>query len=393
MAKAIGSYRPALILYVVWHPRFKRGADLADRIFAHFSRDPAHPTSRGLGIPVRFRNVSASGTTEIPSAVPFDAARRSAVVVLVDDEMTADPAWGGYVQDILQASQAAENRYRLFPVALTRHTKNLGARIAQVQSIRMHDRPVENQAELLLNRLTHECCRLLLDRPRLEEDAAAPGEPAPVKVFLSHAKTGGLDLAQGVREYIYRETHLRAFYDARDIPAGSDWAQILREECGRCAFLVLQTDAYSSRDWCRIEVLTAKRNLVPMVVVNAVAQGERRSFPYVGNVPTIRWPLESAQPYETVLGLLLREVLRHSYFLEQFQEYRRLHSLPEGLRPMAYPPGLLTALDLRKNRAEAEVFVYPDPPLGTEELRLLFEFDPTLRLTTPILAPALYGGL
>jgi hypothetical protein len=47
---------------------------------------------------------------------------------------------------------------------------------------------------------------------------------------------------------------------------------------------------------------------------------------------------------------------------------------------------------LRTDTAKTEVFVYPDPPLGTEELRLLLEFDPELRLTTLILAPGQYGG-
>lgn len=386
MAKANRSYRPTLIVYVVWHPRFKRGAELADSFFAHLSRDPAHPTSRGLGISVRFRSAPASGTTGLPSSVPFDAAHKSAVVVLVDNEMIADLAWCEYVRQLRQASQDPENHSRLLPVALTEHARNLDPQVAEVQFIRLHEHPEESQTELILNRITHECCRFMLNRPRLIDDGSRSEESPPVKVFLSHAKAGGLDLAQGVRDYIYRETHLHAFFDARDIPPGSEWARILKEECGRCALLVLQTDLYASREWCQIEVLTAKRNLLPMVVVNAITHGEKRSFPYLGNVPTIRWPVESAQPYETILGLLLREVLRHAYFCEQFKEYCHLHRLPEGARPMAYPPELLTALDLRNGMAE--VFVYPDPPLGAEELRLLSDFDAKLRLSTPILAAA-----
>jgi hypothetical protein len=124
MAKANRSYRPALVLYVVWHPRFKRGADLANQLFAHFSRDPAHPTLRGLGIPVRFRNAPAFGTVGLPTSVPINAARRSAVVVFVDDEMTADPAWCKYVHDLWQDGHRSENDHRLFPVAFTKHAGN-----------------------------------------------------------------------------------------------------------------------------------------------------------------------------------------------------------------------------------------------------------------------------
>ena len=53
--------------------------------------------------------------------------------------------------------------------------------------------------------------------------------------------------------------------------------------------LAIQTDTYGSREWCRLEVLEAKKRSVPIVVLTATERGEARSFPYMGNVPVIRW--------------------------------------------------------------------------------------------------------
>ena len=33
-------YQPRLLIYVVWHPAFERGQELAENIYVHFSRDP-----------------------------------------------------------------------------------------------------------------------------------------------------------------------------------------------------------------------------------------------------------------------------------------------------------------------------------------------------------------
>jgi hypothetical protein len=171
---------------------------------------------------------------------------------------------------------------------------------------------------------------------------------------------------------------------------------VLCEEAGGGinALLVLQTDAYSTREWCRIEAIKAKLGWVPTVVVQAIEQAEIRSFPYLGNVPTIRWPLpvpDSADPWSIVLGKLLYEVLRAAYFPEWVRYVAELYGLRRSFRALPYPPELLTLLSMHRwvGKHASTLFVYPDPPLGTEELEILHEAAPNLEIATPIRLPLL----
>jgi hypothetical protein len=66
-------------------------------------------------------------------------------------------------------------------------------------------------------------------------------------------------------------------------PPGFDFTEEIRENIKRSAILAWQSDEYSSRPWCNIELLVAKECLRPIVVVLGIKEGEERSFPYLGN--------------------------------------------------------------------------------------------------------------
>ena len=81
--------------------------------------------------------------------------------------------------------------------------------------------------------------------------------------------------------------------------------------------MIVLTDNYATREWCRTEVILAKEHDRPIVVVNALESHEIRSFPYIGNVPVIRWIKGS--PYGPI-DLLLKETVRQHHtrlYLEQ----------------------------------------------------------------------------
>jgi hypothetical protein len=216
-----------------------------------------------------------------------------------------------------------------------------------------------------------------------------------LRVFLSHAKHDGLDLAREIRAYIASHTHMNTFFDAHDIPPGTAWKQVLYEEAGdrQNALLILQTDAYSTREWCRIEVLQAKLGWVPTLLVHALRTSERRAFPYLGNVPTVIWPssCHGEEAYEYVLGMLLYEVLRGAYFPRRVKALATLYGVSQPLKAIPYPPELLTLVAMHRllHTDPATIFVYPDPPLGTEERRLLGEAMPHISWITPTLIPSI----
>lgn len=359
--------RPVLSVFIAWHPAAAHAADLASVMFKELCADPDFPARRGLGMPVRFR--TAGGVNEVPAAVQFGRARRTVVFVLADDLLVASTGWRDYCARLVADAGELD---RVVPVALT-DCSNLPPALADLEAIRLDRAPMELREDVLMRDAMHDLCRSL------------DPEEAKVKVFLSHAKQDGVGIARTVRNHLHNEDRLDDFFDAADVPDGVRFDDFIVASAGSShALLAIQTDTYGSREWCRIEVLEAKRRRIPIVVLAAVERGETRSFPYIGNVPVIRW--HGPETAAAVAGGVLREVLRTRYFPRRVESLYRLHGLDPDRQVIAYPPELLTALALRSAGVAADRgnrVLYPDPPLGAEELAVLAELDPSLRPVTP----------
>jgi hypothetical protein len=387
-ATCVSDYQPRLMIYVVWHAAFGRGRELAERIYTHFSRDPEGPNARGIGIPVFFRS-AAQADGQAPPPISIASARHTVVIALVDAEMvTGGAAWKSYVTQLWEEASARPERHRLFPVAFTKGAYNWSKAIGEANFIRLQDEAPESAPARLLNRLTNDLARLLTQRPTVAS-IEAPTEPAAsptkMRLFLSHAKLDGEKTAQALRDYIHQHLALETFFDTIDIAAGFRFKDEIDRGIEDAALAVVHTDAYASRVWCQHEMIHAKRRGRPVLVINAIEEGEARSFPYIGNVPTIRWRAGEPARTEAVVGLVLREVLRAEYFQQHFEDLRALFGVPEAVRALPRAPELLTGLALRAETAKVPYFVYPDPPLTAQEVELLSELDPNLRLTTPTL--------
>lgn len=384
---APSEYQPRLMIYVAWHPAFMRGQELSESIYAHFSRDSGRTNARGLGIPVFFRSAARIGGTA-PPPIAVDAAQHTAIIVLVDPGMVVAEGWDKYVEELWQQTGAAPERHRLFPVALDNTAYQLSPRIGAVNFIRLQGLSPEAQPGFLLNRLTNELGRLLTQRPTLatsEAKESTAASPSRMRLFISHAKADGEKTAIALRDYIHENLAFDTFFDAIDIAAGFDFEAEINAGIDTAAFAVVHTDAYASRVWCQHEVIRAKRHGRPVVVIHAIEEGEARSFPYIGNVPTIRWRAGEPARLQAVVGLVLREVLRAEYFQQHFDDLKKLFRVPGTVRALPRAPELLTCLALRAQSQDVPFFIYPDPPLAKQELDLLTELDPNLRLTTPTL--------
>jgi len=386
MSPTPNEYQPRLLIYVVWHPAFERGPELAESIYAHFSRDPERTNARGIGIPVFFRSAAAV-QGQPPPPIAVNAARHTAVIVLVDPKMVIADGWDAYVAELWQQAGAAPERHRLFPIAFDDTAYQLSPQVAAANFIRLQGHKPEDGPGFLLNRLTNELGRLLTQRPALTtaETELKNAGPPKMRLFISHAKLDGEKTAILLRDYIHDNLALDTFFDAIDIAAGFSFEDEINAGIDTATFVVVHTDAYASRVWCQHEVIRAKRHLRPVVVIHAIEEGEARSFPYIGNVPTIRWRAEEPLRVEAVIGLVLREVLRSEYFQRHFEDLKELFGVPDTVRALPRAPELLTCLALRAESGKVPYFVYPDPPLAKQELDLLAELDPNLRLITPTL--------
>ena len=229
----------------------------------------------------------------------------------------------------------------------------------------------------LVRDLTHEFCRML--RHHLAHGQHATGTKPDLQhylrripVFLSHSKhdSDGERVAHGIRDWLHHNTQLSSFLDVHDIPPGLSFEDVLEETIGAEEGIVvaIYTDTYSSREWCRREVVRAKRSDLPMVVVDCLRTVDERSFPYLGNVPTVRLDPGRSDQLPRVVARLLDETFKGFLWVS------RIGRLPESGRGVVFlprPPELFSLAKLRLSaRKRSLAIVYPDPPLGNEELQL-----------------------
>ena len=244
-----------------------------------------------------------------------------------------------------------------------------------LQAIELNDVAGRLQLVTLLNRVTHRLWELL-------EPASATRVPA----FISYAQSDGLHLAKRVTAFLAAGGSTEAFFAPRDVPAGDDWRAELRRHAGRGVLLAIRTDAYGGREWCQIEVLEAKRAGMPVVVLDALARRESRGFPYLGNGPVQRWrSRDPALRLEELHGLMLREALRFRYFAIRVERLWSLRRIDARRHVQPTPPELLTLLERTAAADAAPLLVYPDPPLGSDELAVIRRLDERMQPVTPLM--------
>lgn len=378
-------YKAQLHIHVVWHPKYKTGQKIANRLYSHYNRNVEESLSRGIGIPVFYR--STIYENELPKKIELKEAERNAVVLLVD--MHAINDWKDYAKELQQQVNNAGEGNRLFPVSISSNFPNIGSSVTESNFIRLHDlNGTSKQLEQLLSQLTHELCRMLYGKPRLSEATKKPLSNEPITLFISHAKKDGASIAKEIKAVADADTSMKTFFDTIDIASGHKFKNELQGNIESAALLAIQTDSYSSREWCRWEVLKAKKENRPVVVINAVKEGEERSFPYLGNVPTIRWKTNTYKEklIKRILDFSLYEVLRFIYTYKYLESLKGLTKLTGTRKPkiLASPPELLTLLEkATESETKGNIVIYPDPPLTSEEIELLMDATDDFEFLTP----------
>src|SRR5689334_2698592 len=112
-----GSYRPRLILRVIWHAEFARGEELARHVYSRLCRDAERPASRGLGIPVYFHSGLSPADARLPEAIELADAESTVVVALLDTNVRADDEWTETLRNIDNEIAESGKRHLFVPVA------------------------------------------------------------------------------------------------------------------------------------------------------------------------------------------------------------------------------------------------------------------------------------
>jgi hypothetical protein len=201
-----------------------------------------------------------------------------------------------------------------------------------------------------------------------------------VQIFLSHSKhdDDGERIAILIRNRLNSDTNLAAFFDVLDIPPGLRFQSVLLKQVKQSAVVAIHTDSYSSREWCRREIIEAKRWNVPLVVANCMTNQDERAFPYLGNVPIVRMDPHLVNRIDLIIARLLDEVLK------DFLWRCRVQLVGTGDPTIVFvprQPELVSLATLPSLTATPKpTIVYPDPPLSGEEQQLFTDLAPQVQL-------------
>lgn len=403
-------------VYVLWHPDSALGEPLARHI--HFWLRPGN----GLGPQVFYRSVRApeAPVGGLPPPLPGEGRQTSdgavsrsricnvqIVLPLLDAHLVADAAWRQWLTQLSTANSATRRVF--MPVALDATAYNVPPPLCELNFIRPAGLPaapldssvgaaIEPVARSLMKQLTEALCRFMLAGRQpsggqvVANNADAHALPK-LKIFLSHAKADGTTPARRLRDYIYSQTQLAAFFDENDIAFGSVFSKVLQSDLAAnepAALIAVRTARYATRPWCRREVATFRRperdplpglarnrwRLHPTLIVDALEGGRQTvGIPEFGNSPCLRWDEAVKDPEEQIVTTILRDVMLaafHSAVAAAIPVERNqliLNWLPD-------PTSLLHLPGVRQRR-ELKL-VHPGRGLSGVELDVLSEFFPNL---------------
>lgn len=375
--------RPQFALYVARHTDFVLGGDLESCLRRHWGTDPYRQIVGGGGIDVLPRHARA------PSAMPpidWDASSATAVVVLMDRLLAARTAWIDYVRELAKEADARGFYCRVFPVAM--ESEVLDALDGQLRTqVHRWDAPAASdldREQRLIRDLLHQFCRMLQYRLNLKS-----GQPVTltrylgekVRIFISYSRRDqhGEATARGIHEWVHRNSDLDTFFDVVSIPWAVDFGDVIEDAIPDCALVACYSDSYSSREWCRREVVAAKRHGIPMVIVDCLEDMDSRLFPYLGNVPVLRADPKHEPRTEQVAAMLLDEVLRDLLWRCRVAPHDH-----EGAGVAFTPrkPELCLLATLPESHRERPFVVYPGPSIGAEEEQLFADVNPAVQLHT-----------
>lgn len=303
--------------YVVWRDG-SPNAELGRKLWRWFNvlGDDGLPSA--AGIPVYFRSLLAKDGSLSPAIAERgpDPQTLNLVLLLIDDHWMEDPDWCDVPGQLVGRGDVVVRYVALTGAAAASHPA-----LGTIQALAPKARPGEAFDVSLRRAVTQAFARAVRTATGLAD--------AKPQLFVSHAKRDGREEAMALKAAIHAYGQIDAYFDEADIAWGSnDWAGQLQAAVleGSAGMLVLETDAYASRPWCRAEAELARVprrlaadgvdahiwSVVPTVVLGRPGASWSKVLPELGNVPRLgcEGDFATAALDRLVLEILLASVNR-----------------------------------------------------------------------------------
>ena len=351
-------FKTPLAVVVVYDRQLAAGLSVYEDLYHLLCRNANEPLIYGLDIPVYFQTNQENG--EINDVIKGINADKIVVLLLVDLFMFNSSDWTNYIDELVKEDKAGT--VKVLPVALCEYAFNINHVLGQQQYIRLKNYDIRDCWQEFLIRFYDDLIRTICDSKE------------KLQIFISHTKKDedglGVEKANELKAYLRADTKLNSFYDANDIIDGYSFGDQIEEHVKKSLLVILESSTYSDREWCRIETIVGKENHVPTVVVSLFNGKIPRTFPYLGNTPKIRFE----KNWDEVICLLLRTALDKYYQERYLEKFKQAHGKIIPMMPEFINIGNVDGI---------EQILYPEPPLGNEELYVLKRHFPTINLSTP----------
>lgn len=351
-------FKTPLAIVVAYDMQFTEGLSIYEDLYHLLCRNANEPLVDGLDIPVYFQTNQEDGNIyDVRKAINAD---KVVVLLLVDLCMFNSSAWANYINELVNDEK--NGVVKVLPVALCQYAFGINHELGKQQYIRLKNFNIRDCWKEFLIRFYDDLIRTLC---KSEEK---------LQIFISHTKKDedrmGIEKANELKAYLRADTKLNSFYDANDILDGYSFGDQITENLKKSLLIILETSTYSDREWCRIGAIVGKENYVPTVVVSLFNGMIPRTFPYLGNTPKIRFDAN----WDEVICLLLRTALDKYYEERYLENFSHANSKVIPMMPEFINIGKVDGVNQ---------ILYPEPPLGNEELEVVKRQFPTITFNTP----------
>lgn len=351
-------FKTPLAIVVAYDKQFTGGLSIYEDLYHLLCRNANEPLIDGLDIPVYFQTNQEDGIIyDVRKTINAD---KVVVLLLVDLCMFNSSAWTNYINELVNDDK--NGVVKVLPVALCQYAFDINHELGKQQYIRLKSYDIRACWQEFLIRFYDDLIRTVCDSQE------------KLQIFISHTKKDedhlGIEKANELKAYLRADTKLNSFYDANDILDGYSFGDQIKDNLKKSLLVILETSTYSDREWCRIEAIVGKENHVPTVVVSLFNGMIPRTFPYLGNTPKIRFDGN----WDEVICLLLRTALDKYYEERYLEKFSQANSKVIPMMPEFINIGKVDGVNQ---------ILYPEPPLGNEELEVVKRQFPTISFNTP----------
>lgn len=351
-------FKTPLAVVVAYDKQFTGGLSIYEDLYHLLCRNANEPLIDGLDIPVYFQTNQEDDTIyDVRKTINAD---KIVVLLLVDLCMFNSSAWTNYINELVKDDK--NGVVKALPVALCQYAFDINPELGKQQYIRLKNYDIRDCWQEFLIRFYDDLIRTICDSKE------------KLQIFISHTKKDedslGVEKANELKTYLRADTKLNSFYDANDIIDGYSFGDQIEEHVKKSLLVILETATYSDREWCRIETIVGKEYHVPTVVVSLFNGTIPRTFPYLGNTPKIRFD----KNWDEVIWLLLRTALDKFYEERYLEKFKNADSKIIPMMPEFINIGKVDGVNQ---------ILYPEPPLGNEELEVVKRQFPTIAFNTP----------